>query len=79
MTRLRCALTAAFTGLLIALVRAYQVTLSPLLGGGCRFQPTCSVYFIEAVRKHGPWRGSWCGVRRLLRCHPFHPGGYDPP
>ena len=79
MTWLRRALTAGLTGLLIALVRAYQVVLSPLLGGGCRFQPTCSIYFIEAVRKHGPWRGSWRGVRRLLRCHPFHPGGYDPP
>ncbi len=60
-------------------VRAYQVVLSPLLGGQCRFQPTCSQYFIEAVRKYGPWKGSWKGLRRIARCHPFGASGYDPP
>lgn len=79
MKRLRRATAAGLAWLLILLVRAYQVVLSPLLGGSCRFQPSCSVYFIEAVKKHGPCRGSWRGVRRILRCHPFHPGGYDPP
>jgi len=64
---------------LIALVRVYQLVLSPVLGRHCRFQPTCSAYFIEAVRKYGALRGSWRGVRRILRCHPWNPGGYDPP
>ncbi len=65
--------------LLIALVRLYQVTLSPWNILGCRFQPTCSNYMIEAVRKYGFWRGGWRGVRRIARCHPLQAGGYDPP
>ncbi len=64
---------------LILLVRLYQGLLSPLLGQHCRFQPTCSAYFIEAVRKYGAIRGSLKGIWRICRCHPFHPGGYDPP
>lgn len=64
---------------LIALVRCYQIALSPLLGANCRFQPTCSAYFIEAVRKYGAVRGGFRGMLRICRCHPFHPGGYDPP
>jgi putative membrane protein insertion efficiency factor len=64
---------------LIGLVRLYQWTLSPLLGRRCRFQPTCSAYFIESVRKYGAVRGAWRGIRRICRCHPWHPGGYDPP
>ncbi|MHB8974363.1 MAG: membrane protein insertion efficiency factor YidD [Pirellulaceae bacterium] len=79
MTALRRTVTAAISWLLILGVRAYQCVLSPLLGGSCRFTPSCSVYFVEAVRKYGPWRGSWLGFRRILRCHPFHPGGQDPP
>ncbi len=65
--------------LLIGMVRLYQIFLSPLLGGQCRFYPSCSHYFIEAVRKYGAMTGSLKGIRRILRCHPFHPGGYDPP
>ena len=65
--------------LLIVFVRGYQVTLSPLLGNRCRFHPSCSQYFIEAVRKYGAIRGSAKGLWRLARCHPFNPGGYDPP
>lgn len=65
--------------LLIAAVRVYQWTLSPLVGRQCRFEPTCSAYFILAVRKYGAVRGSWRGLRRIGRCHPWHPGGYDPP
>jgi hypothetical protein len=65
--------------LLIFLVRLYQWTLSPFLGRYCRFQPTCSYYFIEAVRKYGPWRGSLKGLWRVLRCNPFGSAGYDPP
>ena len=64
---------------LILLVRVYQYTLSPLVGRQCRFQPTCSHYFIGAVRKYGAVRGSLRGIWRICRCHPFHPGGYDPP
>lgn len=63
---------------LIALVKAYRLLLSPFLGRHCRFEPTCSCYAIEALERHGAWRGSWLTVKRLLRCHPFSPGGYDP-
>jgi uncharacterized protein len=65
--------------LLIGLVRLYQVFLSPVFGQRCRFQPTCSVYFIEAVKKHGAIRGACRGVWRICRCNPWNPGGYDPP
>jgi putative membrane protein insertion efficiency factor len=64
---------------LIALVRLYQYTLSPLIGRQCRFHPTCSDYMIGAVEKHGIFRGGWLGMRRIARCHPWHPGGIDPP
>jgi putative membrane protein insertion efficiency factor len=64
---------------LIALVRLYQITLSPWVGRQCRYYPTCSNYMIEAVRKYGFVRGGWRGVCRIARCHPLHAGGYDPP
>jgi putative membrane protein insertion efficiency factor len=64
---------------LIFLIRIYQLTLSKLLGPVCRFEPSCSRYAAECLRLHGAARGSWLSVRRLSRCHPFHPGGYDPP
>ena len=64
--------------LLVGLIRAYQYALSPLRGPSCRFSPTCSDYACEALRRHGVFRGLWLGLRRLLRCHPWHPGGYDP-
>jgi hypothetical protein len=64
---------------LILLVRLYQIFLSPIFGRQCRFQPTCSNYFIGAVQKYGAVRGAFRGVLRICRCHPFHPGGYDPP
>ncbi len=63
----------------IALVRAYQATLRPFMGGQCRFHPTCSEFAIEAYRTHGPWRGTRLTLARLLRCHPFSRGGFDPP
>ncbi|HZS62074.1 MAG TPA: membrane protein insertion efficiency factor YidD [Gemmatimonadaceae bacterium] len=63
---------------LIALVRMYQVGLSPLLPASCRYYPSCSAYAIAALEKHGAIRGAWLAVRRIARCHPFHPGGYDP-
>jgi putative membrane protein insertion efficiency factor len=64
---------------MVLAVRAYQWTLSPWLGDVCRFQPSCSRYMIGSLRKHGPIRGLARGVGRLLKCHPWHPGGYDPP
>ncbi len=63
---------------LILLVRAYQVTLSPLLGGQCRYHPTCSAYAIQALKDYGPIRGSVMALGRIGRCHPFAKGGYDP-
>ena len=63
---------------LIVLVRAYRIGISPLIGPCCRFHPTCSRYAVTALRRFGPLRGSWLAVRRLARCHPWHPGGYDP-
>lgn len=64
--------------LLIVLIRGYQVLLSPLLPSSCRYVPSCSAYGLEAVQKHGAWRGGWLAVKRIARCHPFRPGGYDP-
>jgi putative membrane protein insertion efficiency factor len=64
---------------LVALVRCYQWLISPWLGPRCRYQPTCSEYFIGAVRKYGAVRGAWRGFLRICRCHPGRPGGYDPP
>ncbi len=64
--------------LLILLVRAYRRFLSPLLGQQCRFHPSCSAYGLEALQVHGALRGTWLTVRRIARCHPFHPGGHDP-
>lgn len=63
---------------LILLIRAYQYLLSPLLGQHCRFHPSCSRYAVEALERFGAGRGSWLALRRLSRCHPWHPGGYDP-
>lgn len=62
---------------LVALIRAYQLVISPALPPACRFTPTCSQYALEAIRRHGAARGSWLALRRLARCHPFNPGGFD--
>jgi len=64
--------------LLVALVRGYQIVLSPLLPASCRYYPSCSAYAVEALEKHGARRGSWLALKRIGRCHPFHAGGYDP-
>jgi putative membrane protein insertion efficiency factor len=65
--------------LMIAAVRCYQLGISPFIGMRCRFEPTCSQYFIEAVRKYGALRGGWRGLCRIARCHPWGRSGYDPP
>ncbi|MDX2147776.1 MAG: membrane protein insertion efficiency factor YidD [Planctomycetota bacterium] len=67
-------LTSPFTGA----IWVYKATLAPFLGGQCRFHPSCSDYALDAYRVHGPIRGTGLTLRRLLRCHPFHRGGYDP-
>lgn len=64
--------------ILLGLIRAYQYFISPILPRSCRFFPSCSEYALEAVTRYGGVRGGWLAVRRLLRCHPFHPGGIDP-
>ncbi len=62
----------------LALIRLYQLTLSRVLPPSCRFTPSCSVYTYQAIDKYGLFKGGWLGVKRLARCHPFNPGGYDP-
>ena len=64
--------------LALLILRFYKRWISPLLPSACRFYPTCSEYMMEAVEKHGLWRGLGLGLRRLSRCHPFHEGGFDP-
>lgn len=83
MSGIRSFLSELLSGLLIAAVRLYQFAVSPVIaaifGTACRFTPSCSQYFILAVRKYGPFVGAAKGIGRVCRCHPWHPGGYDPP
>ena len=72
------AVSRLLSGMLILVVRAYQVVLSPHLGNCCRLEPSCSAYCIEALRTHGVLRGCWLSLRRIGRCRPFGPSGYDP-
>ena len=65
-------------GLLRAVIRLYQLMVAPMLGPCCRFEPSCSHYMMEAIRAHGARDGVWLGLRRIVRCHPFHTGGWDP-
>ena len=64
--------------LMVALVKLYQYIISPILPGACRYTPTCSEYGVQALRKHGPWRGGWLTLKRILSCHPWGGHGYDP-
>lgn len=64
--------------IIIFLINCYQRYISPLSAPTCRFYPSCSEYAVQAVKRYGPWRGLWLSLRRILKCHPFHPGGYDP-
>jgi putative membrane protein insertion efficiency factor len=67
-----------FQIIFISLIKVYQYTLSPLLGPACRFYPSCSEYAYQAIVRHGPVRGLFLAIKRILRCHPYHPGGVDP-
>jgi uncharacterized protein len=73
-----CSHMSVAARLLAGLIFGYRKVISPLLGARCRFYPSCSAYALEAIQVHGATRGSWLAVRRLSRCHPFHPGGLDP-
>ncbi len=65
-------------GIIISIIRIYQKAISPLIGKNCRFYPTCSEYSVLALKKYGPFKGSYLAVKRILRCNPFNEGGYDP-
>ncbi len=78
MMPLRKATNATATTLLVGFIRSYQFTLGPLMPMSCRFEPSCSRYALEAVSKHGPWRGFALAALRILRCNPLNAGGYDP-
>ncbi|SLM28330.1 putative membrane protein insertion efficiency factor [Desulfamplus magnetovallimortis] len=67
-----------FKELLLITIRLYQYIISPVIGPACRFYPSCSEYAFEAVKKYGSFKGSYLAVKRILKCHPFHPGGFDP-
>ncbi len=71
-------LSRLISRLLIIPIHFYRLAISPMLPPSCRFTPTCSAYAIEALRRHGPLRGSWLAIRRILRCHPWGGSGYDP-
>lgn len=77
LARLKDKLERAVTWLLLKLLRAYQLLLSPWIGNQCRFYPTCSHYAVDALQTHGPWRGLYLTLTRLGRCHPWHAGGVD--
>ena len=76
---LRTALNTLALAIAKGCIRAYQLTLSPFIGHQCRFHPTCSNYALAALDSHGPLRGAWLALCRLSKCHPFNPGGFDPP
>ena len=63
---------------LLVLISGYRLLLSPLMGASCRFYPTCSTYALEAIQTHGALRGTWLALKRIFKCHPWHPGGVDP-
>ncbi|MDE6143514.1 MAG: membrane protein insertion efficiency factor YidD [Muribaculaceae bacterium] len=68
----------AMSKIMVALIRFYQGAISPMTPAACRFQPTCSLYAVEAIQKHGPLKGLWLAVKRISRCHPWGGSGYDP-
>ena len=75
---MRGSINRSLAWLLLLLIGFYRRFISPMIGPRCRFTPTCSAYGLEAIQRHGPWRGGWLTIKRLLRCHPFTPCGCDP-
>jgi putative membrane protein insertion efficiency factor len=71
-------INAGLSAFFLALIKVYQVVLSPVLGASCRFTPTCSHYGVEAIKKHGPFKGGWLTLKRIGRCHPWGSHGHDP-
>lgn len=71
-------INATVSAIIVAGVWGYRYTLGPFIGGQCRYQPSCSQYMLDAVARHGPWRGGWRGLKRIARCHPWSDGGHDP-
>ncbi|MSQ00247.1 MAG: membrane protein insertion efficiency factor YidD [Methylotenera sp.] len=67
-----------FKRIFIGIIKLYQIAISPMLGANCRFTPTCSAYAVEAIQIHGVMRGTWLFIKRVVRCHPYHRGGFDP-
>ncbi|MFU8784634.1 membrane protein insertion efficiency factor YidD [Aliidiomarina sp.] len=78
MAKIKQTLQAIFRGIMIAMIRFYQLAISPLLGPRCRFYPTCSEYTIIALKQYGVLKGSWLAIKRISKCHPGNPGGFDP-
>ena len=78
MEKARATLRSLIIAIPLLIIRIYQIFLSPLIGQTCRFHPTCSYYAISALKQHGLLIGSWLSVKRILKCHPMHPGGLDP-
>ena len=72
------AVSRSVAWLMLMVINFYRRFISPMIGPRCRFTPTCSAYGLEAIQRHGPWRGGWLTIKRLLRCHPFTPCGCDP-
>ena len=72
------AVSSALKAIFLLLIRFYQLCISPLLGANCRYRPTCRAYTFEAIQKYGPFKGTWMGMKRIARCRPGVPGGYDP-
>ena len=73
-----CRMLKMISGILTGLIKLYRKWISPLKKPSCRFYPTCSQYALDAIGRYGALKGSWLAVKRILKCHPFHPGGYDP-
>jgi putative membrane protein insertion efficiency factor len=67
-----------FSSIFLAIIKIYQLFISPMLPPSCRYTPTCSQYTVEAIKKYGPFKGSWLGLRRIMRCHPWGGHGHDP-
>lgn len=78
MRRIAKILSDALVWLLVLPIKFYKMCISPMLPAACRFQPTCSEYALQAIKKHGPFRGTWLAIKRICRCHPWGGSGYDP-